>query len=122
MTEVQYKFSKCLKEWFSRYPQAPCPRPQVGSLALCLLVFKLHGVNRSGVELRGLIYKTVRRIDVKRLRTHETQEVRKHKNILIYKTVCTHVLRRFPFIDFYLPVHPPYKELYVLLRQTNYTS
>ena len=47
----------------------------------------------------GLIYKTVRRIDVKRWRTHETQKVLTQKNILIYKTVCTHVLRRFSFIN-----------------------
>ena len=33
----------------------------------------------------GLIYKTVRRIDVKRLRMHKTQKV--------------HVLRRFPFLN-----------------------
>ncbi|XP_036962319.1 sodium channel protein type 4 subunit alpha B-like isoform X1 [Acanthopagrus latus] len=28
MTDEQYKFSKCVKERFSRYPQAPGPRPQ----------------------------------------------------------------------------------------------
>uniref|UniRef100_A0A671XV84 EF-hand domain-containing protein n=2 Tax=Sparus aurata TaxID=8175 RepID=A0A671XV84_SPAAU len=28
MTDEQYKFSKCLKERFSRYPRAPGPRPQ----------------------------------------------------------------------------------------------
>ena len=33
---------------------------------------------------RGLIYKTMRMIDVKRWRTHETQKVLMHKNILIY--------------------------------------
>ncbi len=38
-------------------------------------------------ETWGLIYKTVCRIHVKRLRTDKTQKVLMHKNILIYNSV-----------------------------------
>ncbi len=54
---------------------------------------------RGTVKFWGLIYKTVLRKDHYRWRTEETQEMRAHKNFLIYNRVRTHVLRLFPFIN-----------------------
>ncbi len=70
------------------------------SLLHCKITnFSCTNSNPYNIVTRGLIYKTVLRKDHYRWRMEETQEMRAHKNFLIYNRVRTHILRLFPFIN-----------------------
>ena len=55
------------------------------------------------LNIWGLIYKTVRGIATKSVRTPKSQVLRAPKNIQIYKTLRTHTVRNLFFINHRLP-------------------
>ena len=56
-----------------------------------------------GTMTWGLIYKTVREMVTKSVRTPKSQVLRAAKNIPIYKTLRTHTVRNLCFINHRLP-------------------
>ena len=58
---------------------------------------------RRAVLSRGLIYKTVRGIVTKNVRTPRSQVLRAPKNIQIYKTLRTYTVRNVCFINHSVP-------------------